>query len=306
MSKQTLRVLAVWSMLCIGWASKIHGFTINLANEDATKLFGSVSGRYTVVDRNAGGGILLPQTTAQLETIAIPVQPLQKYKLQIMAALQDDFVVEKNERAHILTLQSPGYGLSGNYEVLFLNAEGHVVPGLAKTIVRGFFLTQKLHPYTAVFYTPADAVALRVRLRTNRRAMQVTALRLIPETEENTINPNPDFRYGELDYCGWNPDRDGRIYQKPDGEMVFKSGYGARTAAFPLRADKTYLIRGLGDTGSVNLLYLDAEGKQLSNRRVFNLSRAGGELEFTPPEGVVAGRLLVRTAVVSEIRVTEK
>ncbi len=287
-------------------AVRVDAFTINLAQAgNPENLFGPAAGRYTI-SPDAPGGVIIARTVATVETAAIPVRGGQKYKLQIAAGVQGDFVVEKNERAHIMTLLSTNYQLASGYEVVFQDAEGKPVPGLANQTIRGFFLTAKVQLYTMVFHAPVGAHTAKVRFRPNGRGTQVAALRLLPETEEGTVNPNPDFRYGELNYSGWAPQRDGRMYQKPDGKVVMVSGYYAASSIFPLQQGRQYHIRGVGSAGRVALRYLNQQGREVSSRSLFQLTPNGVEIEISPPPDVVAGVFILVNTVIEELRVTEK
>ena len=272
---------------------------VDFSKDAADRLFEGDSEKVPVVEEG------LVALTASSDTRAFPVESGKKYKLEISAGVGGDFVVEKNDRAHILTLQSHQHRLSSGYAVVFEGADGGEIPGLGGDGVRGFFLTSAFRPYTSVFYAPPGAKNLKVRFQTNGRATRIAGLRLAEETEEGTVNPNPDFRYGELSYSGWRPGRDGRIFQRPDGKFVLNVGRGGVSPVFPLEAGRKYraMARGTGD--AVNIQYLDSGGKSLLSSFLFRPVPESVETEFVPPQETAAGRLVFGGgAILEDIRVT--
>lgn len=240
----------------------------------------------------------------RIETSALPVTAGKKYKLQMTAQVDGDFVVEKNARAHIMALQQPH--LRSGYRVVFQNASGAEVRPLGGVTPEGFFLTQALQPYVVVFYAPAGSVSGKVYFQANGRKTQLANLQLVEEAEEKTLNPNPDFRYGELNYSGWRSHRDGRLYKRPDGKVVFNAGYSANSPAFPLEAGRKYRAVAIGQNGAVEIQYFDRDGKSLLKRHLLRPTPEGTEVELTPPAGTVAANfLLTGGAIVQEVKIAE-
>ncbi len=256
---------------------------------------------------NADGRILLPD---EIETRSLPVQPGKKYKLEIVATVAGDFVDERNERASILTLQSFQRRLSSTYETVFLDADGKEIPGLGGSAPghtpsqTGFFLTNEEQSYISVFYPPAGAVALKIRFHAHDRSTRIASLTLAEETEEKTINPNPDFRYGELNYSGWQPQRDGRLYTRPDGKTVLNVGYGGTTPFFPLSPGTRYRVSVIGESpegkGTLNIQYYDEGGKSINTGFLLRPALEGVETELTPPPGTAAARVVMYGGVILE------
>jgi len=247
----------------------------------------------------SGGLLALP---TRIETRPLPVEPGKKYHLEIDAEVGGDFVVEANDRAPILTLQTHRNSLTGTYEVIFLDADGQEIPALggANAAVRGFFLTRERKPYIAVFYAPEKAASLKVRFQSNGRPARIARLRLAEETGENTVNPNPDFRYGELNYCGWQPQREGRLYTRPDGKTVFNAGYGGTSPFFPLHPGVKYQVSATGEGKTINIQYFNQEGKSILSRFLIRPAPNGAETELTPPPGTVMARVTMFGGVILE------
>lgn len=271
--------------------------------DDSTKTLPKISeGLLTLPDR--------------IETRTFPVEAGVKYKLEIAAEVAGDFVTEVNDRAHILTVQSFKYRLSSTYEIVFLDARGEEIPGLGGTAPgstptsRGFFLTNRRQAYVAVFYPPAKAVSLKIRFQSNDRSTSIASLQLAEETAEKTVNPNPDFRYGELNYAGWQPQRDGRLYTRPDGKTVLNVGYGGASPFFPISPGTKYHVSAIGESpgnkGTLNIHYYDDAGKSIRSGFLFRPTLKGVETEVTPPPGTVMARIVMYGGVIlEEFKVTQ-
>ena len=281
---------------------------VDFANDGTASLF---DGAMVVPEiggfGNGGKGMILPAKLSSVETRPLPIKGGIKYRLQLTASLVDDFVVEKNPRAHILTLLSSGHQETSRVAVFFQDADGKEVPGPGMIPPEVFFLTEKPWLYTTVFYAPTEAVSLRLRFIPNRRLTQVSSVTLGPESEEKSVNPNPDFRYGELSYSGWKPGRDGRLYTRPDGKVVLAAGYGGRSPFFPLTPGYRYNVHAKGNGGDIRLVYFDQMGKQIASRFLMRPAPEGARTDFTPPEGVTTCRFeLYGNAILEELRVTEE
>lgn len=293
--KRTLFVaaIALLSLSHVGWA-----FEVDFSKNGVTDLFEVTEKKQPEVIE---GQMVLP---AEIETKALPIEPGKKYKLEISVRVDSDFVVEENDRAHIRMLKNHQYRLTSAYRVVFQNAEGENVRFLGST--SGFFLSKKLRPYTFVFTAPEGAAALKVNLRANNRKAYLAGLRLVEETEEKTVNPNPDFRYGDLSYSGWRPAREGRLYTRPDGKTVLHVGYSGTSPYFPLDPAKKYRITAVGEGGTMTLHYYNKDGKSLLSRAFGTVTLKGMEKEVQPPAGAVAGRVsMLGSLILEEFKVVE-
>lgn len=253
------------------------------------------------------GMVTLP---AKIETKSLPVEAGKKYKLEIGAEVAGDFVVETNDRAMILTLQSHQNRLSSTFGVTFFDVNGENISGFGGLSPHGFFISNQRKPYVSVFTVPAKATSLKVVFQSNGRNTRISGLQLAEETTEKTVNPNPDFRYGELNYSGWNPQRDGRLYTRPDGEVVFNAGYGGSSPIFPLLAGSKYHISTKGEStkgnGRLTILYYDQAGKNLHRRFLIRPTPEGAETELSPPPGTVMAQIVMYGGVIlQDFKVTE-
>ena len=253
--------------------------------------------------------VVLPENGACLELGAkvaatdlatVEVVPGTKCRLILRARVQGAFTVEQNDRAHIEAVQRRGRGESA-YEVQF--HETDAVPASAGG--GGFFLTRDWYDYVHVFRVPPGVRQATIRLKPRGHVTQIARVTLMADDEDGAINNNPDFRYGELNYCGWAPQRDGRIFLRPDGRCVFRSGYGGSSPAFPLTAGRRYRMCGQGEGGHLNIHYYDADGKSIASRFLLRLS-AGVEAaaELTPPEDCVSARVVAYGALLESFKVT--
>jgi hypothetical protein len=300
-----LLLVAGVALLSTPMGAAVH--KVDFANEGTGSLFDEAPVVPEVGDfANGGKGMILPAKLSSVETRTLPIKGGTKYRLQLEASLVDDFVVEKNPRAHILTLLSSGHQETSRVAVLFQDADGEEVPGPGMIPPEVFFLAEIPRLYTTVFYAPAEAATLKLRFIPNRRLTQVSSFALEPETEEKSVNPNPDFRYGELSYSGWKPGRDGRLYTRPGGKVVLAAGYGGRSPFFPLTPGKRYNVHAKGNGGDIRLVYFDRMGKQIASRFLMRPASEGSKTDFTPPEGVTTCRFeLYGNAILEELRVRE-
>src|SRR5690606_35497268 len=113
-----------------------QAFEVDFSQNDATNLFEDPANTLPEI---TDGQMLLP---SEIETKMIPVESGEKYKLQINARVESDFVVEANDRAHIHVLKSHLYRATSTYNILFQDAAGGDIKTHSST--RGFFLSSAL------------------------------------------------------------------------------------------------------------------------------------------------------------------
>ena len=233
----------------------------------------------------------------QFDLLTIEVAPSTKYRLDLRARLDGGETVERNDRAHNEALRQNARWNSV-YEVVF--GGGDDDDDEAGKSHGGFILTGEWHDYVHVFHTPPGARKLTIRITPRGHTTLVARVALTPADEGGAINANPDFRYGELNYCGWRPQRDGRIYRRPDGKCVFNAGYGGSSPRFPLQPGKSYTATALGEGGQVTLNYFDDHGGKTSGRFLLRPAPEGVQTTFTPPEGTAAGSIVMYGGTVLE------
>lgn len=149
---------------------------------------------------------------------------------------------------------------------------------------------------------------MTIQLTPRKHVTHVANVSLVADDEGGVINNNPDFRYGELNYGGWHPQRDGRLFLRPDGKTVFRSGYGGSSPSVPLQEGRFYRITARGEGGHLTINYLNAENKRVASRFLLRFPDTAGEemTELTPPEGAVAAYVIAYGALVESFKVVER
>lgn len=248
-----------------------------------------------------GGACLqLGAGVSRYDAATAELLPETKYRLTIRARVQGAFTVEQNDRAQVESLQR--WGLSESVGTLQFHDPATGALAAGGTIV---FLTRDWHDYVYVFRTPPGVQRVTLRFQPRNHVTQVARLSIETADEDGVVNNNPDFRYGELSYSGWRPQRDGRLYLRPDGTCVFNSGYGGSSPAFPLQAGRRYRLTGLGDGGYLNIYYYDAEGKTIVSTFLMRFTgRQEVTASLTPPAGCVSGKIVAYSVLLEFFRVT--
>ena len=248
--------------------------------------------------QNAGYVVLDP-TIKQIDLPLEAVRPGVKYRVNIRARIDGDYVVELNDRAHIESVIRRGR-YESNYRVM--ETQGETVSNRGG----GFFLTKNWHTYVHVFYTSGVAETITVQFSPNNKKTYIERIAILADDEGGAINQNPDFRYGELNYCGWRPSRDGRLYDTPEGKTVYRSGYYASSPTFPLKALRAYRAIASGSSGALNINYYDSNGKSVGKRFLLRPSnKEPATVEFTPPEGTTSGNIIVTGHLLTALKIEE-
>jgi hypothetical protein len=244
----------------------------------------------------------LDGSSRNLPLATVAVVPNTKYRLTLRARVQGAFTVEQNDRAHIEAIMRRGRTESG-YQVRLLTGDDPA----GTSGGGGFILTRDWYDYVHVFRVPADVLQATIRLEPRGHVTQIARVTLETADENGAININPDFRYGELNYCGWSPQRDGRLYQRPDERCVFRSGYGGSSPRFPLQTGRFYRMTARGQGGHLNIHYYDADGKSIASRFLLRPSETDeAAAELTPPDGCVSARVVMYGTVLESFKVVER
>lgn len=245
---------------------------------------------------HTGQVLEIPGSVREIDLKPIAVEPGRKYLVFFKARVNDDFTVERHDRAHIMTLHNHGRMASG-YQVMFLDRGGNPVApsgNIHSHGLSGFILSSDWYQYASEFYAPANAASMRMRFFTRGHDLYVDAFGLSRFQHDNVVNLNPQFRYGELNYAGWRPQRDGRLYLRPDGKTVFTSGWGGASSTFPLQHGQNYRFHVRGPVGGrLNLEYFDRDGNRITSRFLLRPNPDGAETVLNPPEGTAMGRAVM-------------
>jgi hypothetical protein len=238
------------------------------------------------------GAFQINAAVKTVETQPVPIQGGKPYVISIMARVDSDFVVEKNDRAISLTLDTFRHATTSTYSVVFIDQNNQPISTFGYG-GSGFFLTQNWYAYKLPLHTPPNAVAIKLQISPARRNVFVRDLQATPYPNPDAVLLTQDFSLGELNYAGWTPSREGRLLTRPDGSVVFKPGYGGSSAIFPLEAGASYSIKAKGIEGRINMVYYDEAGKTINNRFLIRPTEKGeNTVNFTPPEGTRFGKLL--------------
>jgi hypothetical protein len=262
--------------------------------------------RCLALDGAAGSLVLKP----------IQVKPLEKYKLTIRAAVDSKDTVESNDRIPEFSKKTYGKAFSG-YELNFFDPEGQEVAfRLYKTVLirtSGEIISRNIHDYVTVFYAPPKADTLRLKLRPQKNKLLIEGVKLESENAEGTVNCNPDFRYGELNPSGWVPHPEGRLYRRPDGRTVLKSGPSAHCAFFSVDDQSRYSFycKGIGydaKAGKATVSFYDENGNSIGSTHLFwdkDMKDGATKESIKPPPGSVRAMVHVALVIFEEVRVTK-
>ncbi len=285
-------------------ANPIHTQSFDTEQPEAY-LESVVEGVTTVQTEDGGMCLALPAELRVSTMKAMPVTPETTYKLTFLARTDRSDTVESNDRAHMEMLQSYGRFLP-MYELLFFDSDGEQIQRSGRGF-GGSILTSDWYAYSLAFQPPPETAAVKIRFSPRNSPLYIDNLEIV-SIDDGTINVNPEFEYGELNYSGWRPARDGRLYTRPDGKTVFKSGYGGVSPFFPLRETVTYQLYARGQrqttNGWLSLTYYDAEGKRLGDRFLLRPTVEGESVELVPPPGTFEARLVMYSVILESFRVT--
>ncbi len=229
--------------------------------------------------------------------IEIPVEPRTKYTLECEASFSGSEAIEENPRLELFTRPGARPPNQPVKEIMFFDAEGKQAGVLASGLVF------RNRTYTDVFYTPAKAVSMKLRLKSPKDVeLLVQQPRLFKTSDEGAINVNPEFKLGLCNYSGWgSPAAGGQIVEE-NGKTVFDTKYGTFSQPFPLKEGGTYALsakfNGNGYNTCVILHVLNEEGKNIKEISI----RGNQTSYFVMPKDAVSGRFLVYSSMLEEVR----
>ncbi|TWU22875.1 hypothetical protein Pla52o_24070 [Novipirellula galeiformis] len=253
----------------------------------------------------------------------IKVQPLQKYKLTMRAAIDAADTVEINDRLADFSAVTRGnhfpacelhFSDNDGQNVFFALHANHLVEGTQKVKVESVdVITQQFHDYVFVFYAPPTAETLHLNLAPRKRTLLVESMVLKVEDAEGTVNCNPDFRYGELNLSGWRPDTEGRLFRRPDNTTVLKCGTAATSSVFIVDDELRYsfLCKGVGynkKSGKVIILFFDENEKVLGHTHLFwdkDMQDGATKAGIKPISGSKMAILKASSVILEKVLVTK-
>jgi len=273
------------------------GFASGNAND---YIDGNVQAKQVRIARLGGvNALVIADANVRLKTV--PVISGTKYTLRFDGSFTGDVEsIEDNPRFEVFTRPGRKSPVLPSREIRFLDAAGKAT---GRTLVFSMPFRGK-RTYTDVFYTPPDAVALRLDIASGKGiTWSVQNLTLVKTSDEGTININPAFALGTMNYSGWQNISAGGKIIKTNGKTVFDSKYGSRGTAFPLHTPGTYALsaRGTGNgyNSCVILEVFDTAGKKIMRSRI---RRYGQPNYFVLPKNAVTGSLLVYSCLLEEAR----
>lgn len=243
--------------------------------------------------------LFIADTHLRFRTVV--VTPKTKYTLSFDGSFTGDVEsIEENPRFAVFTQPWQKSRVLPSREIQFLDAAGKPT-GRAPVFSMPF---REKRSYTDVFYTPPDAVTLRLNIASGDGVtFAMRNLSLETTTDEDAINVNPTFQLGPFNYSGWkNISAGGKIIEM-GGKTVFDTKYGSRGTTFPLPGPGTYALSakatGNGYNSCIKVDVFDAEGKKLMTAV---LRRYDQTNYFVPPKEAVSASFLVYSCMLEEVR----
>ena len=248
---------------------------------------------------DGANAMVIDDTAVRFEDV--PVRPNIKYTLSFGGSFSGDVEsIEENSRFEIFTRLGQVSPVLPSRRLQFLDAAGQPLASALQYAMP----FRKKHTYTDVFYTPANAASLRLHVASGDGVtLSLRVLTLAETVDEGSINVNPTFRLGPLNYSGWQRISAGGQIIELDGKTVFDTKYGSRGMAFPLPGPGTYALSaratGNGYNSCVQVHVFDAEGNTLLK---VSTRKYGPPSYFVPPKGAATASFLVYSCLLEEVR----
>ncbi|WP_442511133.1 hypothetical protein SH528x_002799 [Novipirellula sp. SH528] len=247
----------------------------------------------------------------------VEVHSLQKYKLTVRAAVDDTDTVETNDRLTEILAKNRGKSFAA-CELTFFDDGGKETTFLlyGKTRMETDsvpIVSRQLHDFVTVFYAPPNAKTLQLKLLPRKRKLWIDSIVLEQEKSEPTENCNPDFRYGTFNLSGWDPDSEGRLYARADGETVLKCGNQGRSSFFAVDDQSRYsfLCKGTGfssNAGKVTVSFYDITGNELGYTHLFwdrDMQNGATKAGIQPLPGSKLAMLKASRIILEKVMVTK-
>jgi hypothetical protein len=273
------------------------GFASGKPEDYVTSDFPPQQVRITSIDGD--NVMVIDDTTVRFEDA--PVRPNTKHTLSFEGSFSGDVEsIEENSRFEIFTRLGQVSPVLPSRRIEFLDATGQPLASSLQYAMP--FCSQ--HCYSDVFYTPANAASLRLHIASGDGvAFKLRNLTLAATTDEGSINVNPAFGLGLMNYSGWQRISAGGQIIELDGKTVFDTKYGSRGMAFPLPGPGTYALSAKatanGYNSCVQVHVFGAKGNTLLK---VSTRRYGPARYFVPPQEAVAASFLVYSCLLEEVR----
>ncbi|OGV55929.1 MAG: hypothetical protein A2X49_08060 [Lentisphaerae bacterium GWF2_52_8] len=234
----------------------------------------------------------------------IPIKEDLKYKLSFMVRAETKETIEENPRLALILL-GRGSWLPCR-DITFFDAE--MKPLGRRSHYDGCLPFGTWFNFIDVFYPLPKAAFMQLSFQTRKDSkLFIRDISLSPSPDEGSINTNPSFSLGKYNYSGWpSKHTDGRLLERPDGRVIFDTGYGSGSESFPISPGKHRLYaKGstYGGYQEIIFFFMDNNGKEISKTGM-NSTPEGIQKEFMVPDGAVRGRFLIYNNVLDELRLT--
>lgn len=239
----------------------------------------------------------------EFTVMPIPVDPTKKYRISFTASTTGDHILKKHERIRIMNSRYAGNRL----RLKFYDKDGKGFKYDYSDIV---LLTDKPRNYTRVFYPPAKAASLRIFPR-KMKGGDITVEKIMLWTnlegkEAKYLNVHPTFDYGDFNSYGFACGGGGRFFTRPDGKIVWNTGFIGWSPFFPVQGDKYYkfFCRGKKSQGKgwIWINFYKKDGKKIKAATV-KINEKGAVTILKMPTGTVSARLQCYYVIIEEFTV---
>jgi len=257
------------------------------------------AGRVRVASAGKTQTMILSDGACQLRDAA--VQPGRKYTLTLTAAFEGDAEsMEDNPRFEVFARPGQTSPRLPSRRIEFLDAAGKPT---GRPLLHAMPFRNR-HTYEDVFYTPAEAAAVRIGLASGKGVRLIlSALRVSETPDEGALNVNPAFGLGLCNYSGWRNIAAGGCLIRREGKVVLDTKYGSVGQKIPLSKPGTYALSakatGNGYNSVVIVRVYDRKDKKLMQA---STRRYGPRTYFVLPADAAYASFLVYSCLLEEAR----
>ena len=262
-------------------------------------LVNDASGRVHASQVGGVHALVVADATAHFRDVV--VKPATKYTLKLDAAFEGDVEsIEENPRFEVFARLGHTSPRLPSREIRFVDAAGK---STGKALVYSMPFKNR-RTYQDVFYTPRDAASARIGLASGKGIRLVLSQLKLEETaDEASLNVNPAFQLGPVNYSGWqNISAGGQLIER-DGKPILDTKYGSTGQIIPLPGPGTYAISAKATSNGYNSVVIlrvyDAHGEKLMQA---STRRYGPRTYFVPPKNAVTASFLVYSCLLEAVR----